>query len=269
MAFPEANVEWLKVRAGRVSVVAALVLAGCGAAPKAERTAYSEADVLAGATMLEKLSRVSQLDQLEDTDDDAARCGCAAALNAFLASGGTWEELAERLGLAKEPTQESVHRLQERLYDEANVDGEPGIYGGCRPLYDAARNVVGWERKEGDEAHRVFEAVGLETWALFGRSEATLNDRREAVLAYFRERPLGALIVGVNEDMDSGRSLPVTPGTFANHYIVVLRRDGAFLRLDSWAEPGARTLHPMTDTEVRELVFETPITLLATALAQR
>ena len=33
------------------------------------------------------------------------------------------------------------------------------------------------------------------------------------------------------------------------------------------APPGANTLHAMSDAEVRELVFTTPITLLATLLA--
>lgn len=227
---------------------------------------YREADPLPGTSILDKLSHVSQLDLLPDTKADGARCSCAAAINAYLLIGGTWPELSRKFSLTPEPTYESVHRLQERLYHLANVDGEPGVFGGCRPRYDAEKRVVGWERKEGDEVHRVFEELGLETWPLYGPTEARLHDRQEAVLAYFRDHPQGALVVGVNEDMKTGRSLPVPVGTFANHYILVIRRQSGFYRLDSWAKPGLNTLHAMTDQEVKELVFSSPITMLATKL---
>ncbi len=233
---------------------------------KAASATYKESDQLKGKTMLEKLSRVSQLDLLADTDGDAARCSVAAALNAYLLLGGEWKPLAKRFLPSDTLTYEQVHRLQEKIYGIANVDGEPGVFGGARPLYDEQKRVVGWERKEGDEVHRVFEELGLETWAIFGPTQDKLNDRKDAVLGYFKEYPNGALIVGVNEDAENSISLPVKPGTFADHYILVFQRKGTYYRLDSWAKPGNNTLHSMTEKEVRELVFETPVTLLATKL---
>jgi hypothetical protein len=230
------------------------------------QTPYDEKALLPGTTILEKLSHVSQLDLLADTKHDAARCSCAAAISAYLLVGGEWKRLAGKFRLTAEPTYESVHRLQEQLYNAANVDGKPGVFGGCRPKYDAQRRVIGWERKEGDEVHRVFADLGLDAWPIYGATEAKLNDRKDAVLQYFGQYPNGALIVGVNEDSKTGRSMPVKPGTFADHYVLVIRREAGFLRLDSWAKPGQNTLHPMTDEEVRQLVFESPITMLAVRL---
>jgi hypothetical protein len=227
---------------------------------------YKESDPLPGKTILEKLSRVSQLDRLPDTKSDAARCSCAAGVSAFLLLGGRWEGLAAKYGLPTVPTYESVHRLQDRLYRIANADGKPGVFGGCRPLYDAAKRVTGWERKPGDEVHLLFEELGIENWPLYGPTEEKLNDRKAAVQGYFEQYPEGALIVGVNEDTKTSESLPVKPGTFASHYVVVFQRNGSYFRLDSWAQPGENTLHPMNEKQVRELVFETPVTLLATKL---
>lgn len=250
----------------------AAMAAGCASAPPsapsfAPSPSYREAALLSDESALAMARGVSQLDLLDDTDDDAARCSCAAAIHAYLLLGGDWLAATRAQGLSTVPTHESMHRLQERLYELADVDGEPGVFGGCRPLFDEAGRVVGWQRKDGDEVHRVFAELGLDAWPLYGPTAANLFDREAAVHAYFAAHPGGALIAGVDEDMATGASRPVAPGTFADHYVVVTRRDGRWLRLDSWAPLGADTLHTMDAEEVRSLVFQSPVTLFAVALA--
>lgn len=165
------------------------------------------------------------------------------------------------------PTHATMHRLQERLCGLAAVEGGPGIFGVRRPRIDAGGRVVDWARKDGDEVHRVFAALGLWAWLLFGATASSLHDRAAVVRGQFAEQPCGMLVVGFEVDVAAGASRPVAFGGTANHYVVVVRSGGRWLRLDSWAAPGTDTLHATRPAEAQLLAVDSPITLFATALA--
>ena len=151
--------ETIPVRYGAVLGVLALALAvllpscqGPGNDPSDEAAvegplsvdfAYEEDDLIPGETLLARLGHISQLDRLDDTEADYARCSTAATLNAYLLLGGDFASAAGGLGVDTAFSFANVHRVQETLYHLANADGEPGIYGTARPEYDPEGQLVG------------------------------------------------------------------------------------------------------------------------------
>ena len=219
-----------------------------------QTTSFEESDSLPEGRTLERLAYVSQLDELEDTVADYARCSCAATLSAYLLLGGDFETVAREFGVEPELTYANVHRVQEALYHHANVDGEPGIYGSSIPSFDEEGRLTGWERHPEDEYHRVLEALGLGADRVYGPTRETANDKRVSILEWTK-RP-AVFIVGVDEDMEHERFGPMHKT--GNHYIAIHHEDGRYHALDSFRTPGNRAHQVLTDQEVEDNLFETP-----------
>ena len=204
---------------------------------------YRETDLIPGAAMVDRLKQVSQRDLLEETKADEVRGGPAAMLDAYLLLGGDWASVAGRLKVGDAFTFENVHRAQEALYDLANQDGKPGVIVAYQPDWDDNDGKLrGWDLRPTDEAHRVFDFLGLEFAPLYGPFKERLAQKRASVEAALAESAPVVLIV---EDVAAARSA------------VVYRREGVYFMLDPSVKVGQFALRRMSDEEVRAMVFET------------
>ncbi|MBK8648924.1 MAG: hypothetical protein IPN16_20770 [Gemmatimonadetes bacterium] len=86
-----------------------------------------ETDTLSISSPLARVAYLTQLDRLDDTRSDDARCSAAASLNAFVLLGGSVDSVARLFGLPLDRTIGTAHRVQERLYLHADVDGVAGV----------------------------------------------------------------------------------------------------------------------------------------------
>lgn len=239
-----------RAAAAATSLAAALLSGACAAGPGLREDALLE-----GRDLLEQLSYVSQLDLLEETRADHARCSTAATLNAYLLLGGSFEAAADRFGVGRERTYGNMHRLQEALYHHANTDGEPGILGAARPRYEDGA-LVGWELHEGDEYHDVLAALGLRMERVYAQQEATPQDKRAAVEAWLAGPEPVVFIVGVDEDMRRERFAPMHER--GNHYVLVTRQAGRFYALDPYRTPGRCGRVELRGRELTDNLFHTP-----------
>ncbi|WP_396624542.1 S9 family peptidase [Luteitalea sp.] len=220
-----------------------------------------ETDTLSTSSPLARVAYLTQLDRLDDTRSDDARCGAAASLNAFVLLGGSIDTVARLFGLPPDHTIATAHRVQERLYLHADVDGVAGAIGSTKPVTDASGAIVSSRRSASDEFHRMLDVLGLDAEPLFGVTLATVAERDRAVHEYLRRNAHAVFIVGADADLGKGArpSRAPTAGS-ANHYIVVARVDGAWQKVDSWYRPGQRTVSRLTEAEVRGFLHRTPVT---------
>lgn len=220
-----------------------------------------ETDTLSSTSALARVAYLTQLDLLEDTRSDEARCGAAASLNAYLLLGGDLDVVVRLLGLPVDHTIGTAHRVQDQLYRHADVDGVAGLIGSTKPIVDASGAVVASRRSAADEFHRILDVLGLRAEPLFGSTLATVGNRERAVAAYLRRTGDAVFIVGADADISRGArpSRAPTAGS-ANHYIVLARVGGAWQKVDSWYRPGQRTVSPISEAEVRGFLHNTPVT---------
>lgn len=232
-------------------ISAALAGAACGTTtPRFHQDAQ-----LPGDDTLQQLRYVSQLDELDDTTADYARCSCAATLSAYLLLGGDFAPIAERFGVASELTYANVHRVQEAVYHHANVDGEPGIFGSSHAEYDGDGKLTGWRPHEGDEYHRVLQVFGLHADRVYAPTEADKLDKRAAVQRLL-DGDRQVVFVGVDEDMENERFVPMHER--GNHYVILFRWKGRFYALDSFRKPGNEALVRLDAKQVEDNLFYTP-----------
>ena len=220
-----------------------------------------ETDTLSTASPLARVAYLTQLDRLDDTRSDEARCSAAASLNAFVLLGGSIDSVARLFGLPLDHTIGTAHRVQDRLYLHADVDGVAGVLGSTKPVTDATGAIVAARRSAGDEFHRVLDVVGLRAEPLFGATLKTVGVRDSAVNAYLRTRENAVFIVGADADLSRGARPSRAPtAASANHYIVIARLNRAWYKVDSWYRAGQRTVSPLTEAEVRGFLHRTPVT---------
>lgn len=239
----------------------ALGLLAALTAPRPVAAQGRETDTLSTTSALSRVAYLTQLDLLKDTRSDDARCGAAAALNAYLLLGGDLDAVTRLFGLPADHTVGTAHRVQDQLYQHADVDGVAGLIGSTKPIVDASGTIVASRRSAADEFHRLLDVLGLRAEPLFGTTLATVGDRERAVEAYLRRTGDAVFIVGADADLNRGArpSRAPTVGS-ANHYIVIARLGGAWQKVDSWYRPGQRTVSPLSKAEVRGFLHHTPVT---------
>jgi hypothetical protein len=228
---------------------------------------YRETDLIPGTTTVDRLKHISQRDLLEGTKADAARCGPAAMLNAYLLLGGDWTRIARRLGVGETFTFEHVHLAQEALYNLANQDGVAGVFGGYLPDWGEDGGAFrGWKLKPNDEAHRIFQYLGLEFFPLYGPTKDQITRKQQRVEEVLSATEATVLIVGVDEEFKEAVSHPVKPGGTANHYTLAFRQGKTYFMLDPWAKVGQYSLRQLSDSDVRMMLFETLNPIIAVRL---
>lgn len=220
-----------------------------------------ETDTVSTASPLARVAYLTQLDRLADTRSDDARCSAAASLNAFVLLGDSIDSVAQLFGLPLDHTIGTAHRVQDRLYLHADVDGVAGVLGSTKPVIDATGAIVSSRRSAGDEFHRVLDVLGLRAEPLFGATLATVGERDRAVTEYLRRNTNAVFIVGADADLSQGArpSRAPTAGS-ANHYIVIARLNGVWPKVDSWYRAGQQTVSRLTEAEVRGFLHRTPVT---------
>lgn len=245
-------------------------------------------DPLWGTDIAQQLSYITQIDASDVTIWDEYRCGASAALNGYLYMGGSWNRLVSTLGLPDTSfTYETVYLAQEALFIRSGGN-ETGILGQYYPTWDDSGELVGYTVSSGNLLSLVFENLDMYVKPLLpltisdpaGMKDAIgrmyrepvlptpvedIKNKKDLVLRYFEQNPNGALLMGVNEDMAAKVSRPAVDEQISsqNHYIMAFRRNGSFYTLDTWRDPGQKTLTKLTDQEVEEMLFSTHNMLLA------
>ena len=251
----------------RSTAIALAAFAACAApAPDSESESlpplpYDETQLIPGDTLLEKLGQVSQLDNLEETTGDYARCSAAATLSAYLLLGGEFARVASQHDVEGELTFGNVHRVQESLYHLANTDDHPGVFGGSVPRYDEQGRLTGWDRAEGDEYHVILEALELKPSRCYGPTKDAPNDKRAAVREMLADPRPVVFIVGVDEDMESESFAPMVET--GNHYVAMFEHEGVFYALDSFRYTAKSALVRLSPAEVEANLFDTPNAIFA------
>lgn len=243
-----------------VSLGVVLALVGCRSAAPSE----APADLVPGDTLLARLARLSQCDHLSETTADEARCSAAATLSGYLLLGGDFATAADHYGIDGDFTYENVYGLQDALYYDADRDGEPGVFGGAIPRYDAAGRYEGWDLHPEDEYHVVTERLGLKVDRVYAPTRDEPRERRAGVERRLAAGPV-VFVVGVNEDTETETFVPMD-GT-GNHYVLMFRHEGRFYALDSYRPSGRSALVELDEAAVRDHLHFTRNAIYALTLA--
>ena len=227
---------------------------------------YDEKDKLPGDHWVERLSYVSQKDKLVNTIADEARCSAAATLSGYLILGGDFNKVASSLNLpSSEITFENIHLAQEKLYHMANIDGEPGIYGTTKPIYDDQGKLIDWDFREEDEYHKVVELLGLKVERIFSLSQSKPLDKQEPIERLIGDPLQQVFVVGVMEDLEEETFYPMDE-SIGNHYILIFHQNQSYYALDSWKTPGKKTLSKLSGQQVKDHLFKTHNAIYALSL---
>jgi hypothetical protein len=246
-----------------------------------------EEQELTGNSLIERLSYVTQLDNLNSTGWDEYRCSASAAINCYLYMGGSWQNLVSTLELPESNlTYANVHHAQEKLYVLSGGDST-GMLGQYYAKWDNRGNLTGYNIKKDNLLTFVFENLNmyakpilpLKLTDIKGMQQAInemyhkpilpihpedLRNKKKQVEAYFRKNPQGAIFMGVNENSKTGETLPAIDERISsqNHYVMCVKIDEHYYELDTWRRPGQKTLTKLTDKQVDELLFNTHNMLL-------
>ncbi len=226
---------------------------------------YAEDLLLTGSSYREVLGKISQNDLLPETSGDAHRCGAASLLAAHFLLYGNFNEAFKRLNMgAPALTYRSIHLAQERLYNYANTDKQPGLVTLFRYEYFSDGRIQN-PRSEG-EVKRAAELMGVRNTPLVGPSKERIFDRREAVMNFWASNPQAPLLVGVYLDTKTGVVYPPQERTrVQNHFVVVFQEDGQYWLANSGVlDNGSNTaLYILNERNFEAFVLRTTGTLEA------
>lgn len=253
---------------GAVGVPAALAEVPPSAVPDAATVvragllpAAHEDSLVTGATPLERVAVLGQLDALVATTGDSVRALPAACLSAYLLLGGEFATVARALDVPTTFTFGHVHRVQEALLHAADRDGEPGVTAAGVAMYDTADVLFDWSMRGNDESHRVFQRLDLGSERLYGGTRDTEWRRADRVVPLIAEDPTRVFLVGLWRDPASGELLPLPEGASENHWVLVVWHADAFHAIDPWRVTGESGLVRLSDDTAATLLLETPNTV--------
>jgi hypothetical protein len=189
---------------------------------------YAEDNLLTGSTYRDVLGKISQNDLLPETLSDSHRCGAASLLAAHFLLYGNFNEAFKRLKMGNPPlSYRSIHLAQDRLYNYANTDKEPGLVTLFRYEYFNDGRIQN-PRSEG-EVKRAAELMGIQNTPLVGPNKDRIFDRKDAVEAFWSVNPRSPLLVGVHLDTKTGVVYPPDERKrVQNHFVVVFQEDGQY-----------------------------------------
>ncbi|MFM7232169.1 MAG: hypothetical protein ACKO3S_09300 [bacterium] len=223
--------------------------------------AAHEDSLVTGATPLERVAVLGQLDALASTTGDSVRALPAACLSAYLLLGGEFAPVARAFDVPTAFTFGHVHRVQEALLRAADRDGEPGVTAAGEAMYDTADVLFDWSMRGNDESHRVFQRLDLGSERLYGRTRDTEWRRADRLVPLIAEDPGRVFLVGLWRDPGSGELLPLPEGASENHWVLVVWHADAFHVLDPWRATGESGLVRWSDETAATMLFETPNTV--------
>lgn len=189
---------------------------------------YAEDNLITGSTYRDVLGKISQNDLIPETINDSNRCGAASLLSAHFLLYGNFNEAFKRLNMGTPPlSYRSIHIAQERLYNYANTDKEPGLVTLFRYEYFSDGRIEN-PRSEG-EVKRAAELMGIRNTPLVGPNKDRIFDRKDAVNAFWSTNPRAPLLVGVHLDTKTGVVYPPNDrNRIQNHFVVVFQEDGQY-----------------------------------------
>ncbi|HEY9843667.1 MAG: hypothetical protein ACAI44_24200 [Candidatus Sericytochromatia bacterium] len=220
--------------------------------------AYAESDAIPGESVRQKLSRVSQADNLAETDDEGNRCGAASLLNAWLLLGGNFSEAATRLGLSApdgELTYAQLHTAQEALFDAVNTDGSDGLSTSYSITYRGNEVVALEPRGE------IWDAIGklsLNGELLLSRKVDALHQRQEIVSDFWQRHPEGVLLTGLYLDAATGAMRSPSADERQNHFVLVFQDADKRYLLDTGASDNGvgNSLHELSPEQFEGFVYQ-------------
>lgn len=218
---------------------------------------YSEKERIPGKNRLEIVANLSQGDSLPDTIEDNSRCAASTLVNAYLLLGGDFAALPDKLGLKLDNhdlTYENVHRVQEALYTQANVQGGKGLNIADSNRYEPGTGRITRPEIVG-ESRIAANKLGLTTHALMGPTRETMTQREQAVKDFIAKYPKAPMYVTVHGGP------PVTaPADFEkyDHAVTIYHEKGKFYLLDTGVNDNgaSRALSVLSPDRVKELLYD-------------
>jgi hypothetical protein len=218
---------------------------------------YGENERVPGNTPLEIVANLSQGDELADTKQDNVRCAAATVLNAYLLLGGKFEDLPSKLGLkldSSELTYANAHRVQEALYNKANINRSDGLNISDSNRYDFDTGRITRPEVVG-ESRIAANLLGLKTHAMMGPTREKMTEREPAVKAYLAQNPKAVFYLTVQ-----GGPPVRAPQDYEkyNHAVALYHDKGQFYLLDTGVnDNGAnRAMKRLNPAEVKELLYD-------------
>lgn len=194
--------------------------------------AYSENEKIPGKNILEIVSNISQTDTLTETDGEGSRCVAGSTLNAYLLLGGSFDSIASKFDVDKELTYKNVHLVQEKIYDMANLDNQPGLAMGDSYSYNPATGKISGIEYNG-EIKDALQKIGIEAKPLLGENINSINDRSKAVNEFMKSNPNGVLQVGVYMDTSTGNLHSPSDTKVQNHAVLIFKRNDKYYLADT------------------------------------
>ncbi|MFN4150430.1 MAG: hypothetical protein ACK4IX_05765, partial [Candidatus Sericytochromatia bacterium] len=219
---------------------------------------YSEEELIPGNTPLEKISQISQKDNMSNTNSDEDRCGIASLINAYLYMNGDFTKLANKFNLSSSLTYKNIHLLQDIIYKKSNTDNEAGIYSGYKYYSSYQTGHISKIIPSG-EIVTAANLVGIELLPLVGNNINTLSYKKNAVEKFFSNYPQGALIVGVKLNVETGLISRPESVEAQDHFITVFKHKNSFYLSDTSAinNGDGKNVRKMTKSELNNLVLNT------------
>jgi hypothetical protein len=215
---------------------------------------FDEDKKISGNNSQEIVANISQNDFLNNTVNDANRCGAGSLVNAYLLMGGRFEQSAEKFNINKDLTYKNIHLLQEKLYDYANNDGAVGLVSSYKYFYNKAGEIV--ESEPAGEMLSAASKLGLEIKPLTGKTVSTIYEKKEAIQEFFTDNPDGVLQVSVFLNTRTGK-ISGTANHSENHYVTVFSRNNKFFLADTGQQfnDQGKNIRELNPEEISELVY--------------
>lgn len=218
---------------------------------------YSENDKIAGKTIYDIISNISQKDNLDETKSDDDRCGTSSLVNAYLIMGGNLKKLTKEFSLNNDLTYKNIHLIQEKLYDIANVDKINGIYSGFK--YKSFLNGSITDIRPSGEILYASDKIGITIIPLIGKTVKTIDNKKLAVEDFLKKNPKGVLQVGVYLDAKNGNLIKPSANFPQNHFITIFKINNTYYVSDtSHVNNGdGKNVKKLSNIEVNELIYNT------------
>lgn len=219
---------------------------------------YSEEELIPGSNPLEKISNISQKDNMSNTNTDEDRCGIASLINAYLYMNGDFVKLSNKFNLSSAITYKNIHLLQDIIYRKSNTDNESGIYSGYKYYSSYQTGHISKIIPSG-EIVTAANLVGIELLPLAGNNVNTLSYKKEAVENFFYNYPQNALIVGVRLNVETGSISRPESVEAQDHFITIFKYKNIFYLSDTSAinNGDGKNVRKMTKSDLNNLVFNT------------
>lgn len=183
---------------------------------------YFENQLIPGKTIPELLSHIAQRDILAVTEADSFRCTASALIAGHLIYYKSPSLLFQQLGLNNRPlTFQTLHLLQEYLYQQANTDKQPGL--SIQIYYQVNKDKTVKIISQNGEVNSAAALMGFQLEPLNIKYADDLKNRQQIIVNLWKKYTHVPLLVGVHLNEQTGQIFPASTTHIENHSVLIFR----------------------------------------------